>query len=99
VEHNISIKQHDYVQLSCNYFLICTHAPTDSEVGFGPEQFAFENGRRTTCKTIKATDDRVSDGTQTSRLVIGVEAGTSVPVEIRPVSIPITIIDNDGEYS
>ena len=75
------------------------HASIDREVGFGQELFAFEDGRTITCKTIYAMDDRVSDGTQTSRLIIDAEQGTTVPFEILPQSIPITIIDNDGEYT
>ena len=77
--------------------IVYTRASIDGEVGYGQELFAFQNGRRRTCKTIYATDDRVSDGTQISRLLIDAEQGTTVPFVIHPQSIPIIIIDNDGE--
>ena len=78
----------------------CTHASIiiDDEVGYGQELFEFQGGRIITCKTIYAMDDRVSDGTQISRLIIDAQQGTTVPIVILPQSIPITIIDNDGEY-
>ena len=82
-----------------SYPNISSHLYIDGEVNFGPEQFEFSEGRTITCKTINAIDDGVSDGTQTSQLIIDVLQGTSVPVVIHPGSIPITIMDNDGEYT
>ena len=81
------------IQLSHNIMRPCI----DGEVEYGQELFEFQDGRTITCKTIYATDDRVSDGTQTSRLIIDAQRLTTVPFEIFPQSIPITIIDNDGE--
>ena len=81
------------------YSIISLHPSVGSEVEFGTGLFVFDEGRTVTCKTITAIDDNVSDGTRTSRLIIGIESGTSVPVEIHPDSIPITIRDNDGEYT
>ena len=80
-----------------SYPNISSHLPIDSEVNFGREQFEFSSGRTITCKTINAIDDGVSDGTQTSQLIIDVLQGTSVPVVVHPDSIPITIMDIDGE--
>ena len=80
-----------------SYSIISSHLPIASEVRFGREQFEFSDSRMITCKTIYATDDGVSDGTQTSLLIADILQGTSVPVVLHPNSIPITIIDNDGE--
>ena len=76
---------------------ISSHLPIDGEVNFGREQFEFSDGRTITCKTINAIADGVSDGTQTSQLIVDVLQGTSVPVVIHPDSIPITIMDNDND--
>ena len=87
------------IVLLCSCFVTCTHSLKDGEVEYGQESFEFQDGRRITCKTIYATDDRVSDGTQTSQLLIDTQRGiNSVPIDIFPQSIPITIIDDDGEY-
>ena len=71
----------------------------DGEVLYGREPFEFDGVNMITCRTIRARVDDISDGTQSSRLVIGVTPQTSVPVEFRPRSIPIIIKDNDGEHS
>ena len=65
---------------------------------YGDERLEFDNTQMTSCKTITARDDCLSDGIHTSMLTIGMAVWSSVPVVMSPGRIPITIFDNDGKY-
>lgn len=62
---------------------------------YGGERLEFDSSRFTSCKTIFARDDRVSDGIHTSMLTIGMAPWSSVPVNMSNSRIPITVYDND----
>ena len=49
------------------------------------------------CKTISVVTNEVSDGTRSGYLVLTEASGTSVPVEVYPSRIPVTITDDDGK--
>lgn len=46
--------------------------------------------------TISAPDNNVSDGTRSVQLVISEVLGSNVPVIFYPGSIPVQVIDDDG---
>ena len=45
---------------------------------------------------ISASDNDVSDGTRSAQLCLTKVQGSNVPVEFYPGSIPVQVIDNDG---
>ena len=49
------------------------------------------------CTTISTIDNNVSDGTRSSQIVISEGSGSTVPIEVYPSRIPLTILDNDGK--
>ena len=67
---------------------------TENEVVLGTESLAFERVTKR-CTTISAVDDNVSEGTHSSQLIVEA-SGSTVPTEVYPNSIPVVIIDNDG---
>ena len=68
----------------------------DGEVEYGNERLEFDSAHMTSCKTVTARNDNISDGTHTSMLTIGMPDWSSVPVIMSPGRIPITVLDTDG---
>ena len=69
----------------------------EGEVEYGVEALDFVSTQYTSCKTMFARDDSVSDGTHMSMLTIGMASWSSVPVTMSSWRIPIIVLDNDGE--
>ena len=65
---------------------------------YGNERLEFDSTHFTSCKTITAQDDHISDGTHSSMLTIGRTNWSSVPIMMSPGRVPITVLDVDGKY-
>ena len=50
------------------------------------------------CTTISTLDNGISEGTRSTHIVISEGSGSTVPIELFPSRIPLTILDNDGKY-
>ena len=67
-----------------------------SAAELGSISVKFTSTNQVQCISITASDDNVTEGNQTSQLEIIEQDGGTVPVEIYPSSIRLTVIDNDG---
>ena len=52
----------------------------------------------TNCTTISIMDNGISEGTRSTHIVISEGSGSTVPIELFPGRIPLTILDDDGKY-
>ena len=59
----------------------------------------IDHNTEQTCRTVRAFDDTISDGTKTFRIEVRSDdpVDNTVPVVFDPVSIPVRVVDNDGE--
>ena len=65
----------------------------------GTSQLIFDFDRIfVSCTTISTMDNGVSEGTRSTHIVISDGIGSTVPIELFPSRIPLTILDDDGKY-
>ena len=67
-----------------------------NEVQLGVSSFVFDMAT-IRCTTISVIDNDVSDGSRSSQLTLTEVPGGTVPVEVYPSSIQLTITDNDSK--
>ena len=79
--------------------IIVTCLILGTEIEFGTEPLLIGTNNQRVCRTVTALDDDISDGTRTFKIEIRSDdpADIIVPVNFSPDSIPIQVIDNDGE--
>ena len=63
----------------------------------GSRQLMFKQ-TLTNCTTISTMDNGISEGTRSTYIVISDGIGSTVPIELFPSRIPLTILDDDGMY-
>ena len=81
---------HDSVKILTLFY----NSGTDVELG--ANQVVFQRILMR-CTTISTIDNSISDGTRSSQIVISEGSGSTVPIEVYPSRIPLTILDNDGK--
>ena len=74
----------------------CFSVGNEVRLGATSLNFVFEMAT-IRCTTISVIDNDVSDGSRSSQLTLTEAPGGTVPVEVYPSSIQLTITDNDSK--
>lgn len=84
-------------KLHDHHFLLL-HA-SGTEIEFGNEQLSITQSDNTACRTVTAYDNDISDGTRNFMIEVRSDgiATTTVPVQFNPMSVTVSVIDNDGK--